>query len=206
MHGFVKSAQPFLMTVLAGQGPSNPQCPPIGQFFQGATLTPPNVATLNLGAGPTEPAANYSRVPVMHYDRPDLDPHLDPIEAGSPWFYIVKGSAVWMDIGRTIVFDSHADAVWYFLQEKVTTHPTPHKQLVRVAPVARRMGFDSIQYLKHCDNRCGCIGTELVLTKPASNPTCPSTFYDTIDSTTPCTCTSSMAYSNCNGNTIAPHV
>ena len=192
-----ENAPAVFMAVLAGQFASNPRCPPVGQFYTGAWHAPPGVATLNLGAGPTKPVANNSRVPVMHHHL--VQPQWDDIETTSPWFYIVKGSAVWIDVGHTIAFDTHADAVRYFLREPANDFPEINKQIVRLVPVAKRLGIDSIQFLKHCDNRCGCIGTELVRTTPSTDLTCPATFYDAIDSQTPCTCISSMSWANCNG-------
>ena len=80
------------------------------------------------------PSAN-TWVEVMHERDPFGDEH------DGLWFLYAKGSGVWYNIGKTIVFDEHADAYRYF-------RVGGNEAMCRAAAAA---GYDTVQFTEHRD-------------------------------------------------------
>ncbi|KAL3914054.1 MAG: hypothetical protein SGPRY_007760 [Prymnesium sp.] len=71
-------------------------------------------------------------------------------------------TGIFVNVGRTIVFRDHPDASDYFGVLGDITH---------VPAAAAKAGYDSIQYLEHCEG-CMC-DFELLLTRARGNTACP---------------------------------
>jgi hypothetical protein len=83
-------------------------------------------------------------------------------EEAGVWHYAVKGSGVYVSVGRTIAFSTHEDAARHFLgrgcEERCRDDPVCLMQpmqcdaeIPRFIAEAARRGFDSIQFVNHCD-------------------------------------------------------
>lgn len=70
------------------------------------------------------------------------------------WFYFTRGSGIWYNLGRTIVFPDHIDAYCYFTKTtkcEFTSYDTANLILNQtlnktIYSLAKAQGFDSIQY------------------------------------------------------------
>ena len=57
------------------------------------------------------------------------------------WFFYAKGSGIWFDIGKTVVYTDHGDAYQHFKAKG-------NEDMCRKAAA---QGYDSIQFLAHSD-------------------------------------------------------
>lgn len=81
------------------------------------------------------------------------------------WFYAVEGSGIWFDVGTTICFKKHNDAVEFFLNRSCNT--TEKDDLcdpffVDMITAANDQGYKSIQFTEHGDQVCGLRAMEIV--------------------------------------------
>lgn len=86
------------------------------------------------------------------------------IESTASWMYYAKGSGIYFDIGKTISFVDHSESVKHFLDIEFNC-PLREECAYYFKDVftkAKNEGYDSIQYLKHYDMRCGDTGIEIV--------------------------------------------
>jgi len=82
------------------------------------------------------------------------------------WYYAVKGSGVFLNLGTTIAFRKHADAVRYFLNADcgdMNDECVPKFDAMFQA--AAKKGYDTVQFLEHGDQRCGLSAVEIVRTR-----------------------------------------
>lgn len=83
------------------------------------------------------------------------------IDMGQAWYFLEFGSAVWFNVGNTIVFNDHPDASKYFLNAECSEpHPsTPHTECENDFhqwwPKAQEQQLTSIQFISHNDCTCG---------------------------------------------------
>lgn len=135
------------------------------------------------------------------------------VEASAAWFYLARGSGVWIHTGRTAVFATHASAVQAVLNR--TCHDVIWKDrgslvgnclpyFAALFEALRAMKYDSVQFVHHCDTRCGCTSTELVIIRPgvAGVPGCPTnvTVRAGANASRTCTCDESKPFLNCDGD------
>lgn len=119
-------------------------------------------------------------------------------ETKAAFFYVAKGSALYVNTGKTIAFNRHSDAVEFFLgrpcavQDKVGQCDKELPQLLPDAAVAK--GYDSIQFIRHCD-LCALpnlqCGHELMLLKTTDGGmACPKNveFRTGVGGRDPCRC------------------
>ena len=95
-------------------------------------------------------------------------------ERDGAWHYVVKGSGIWLNTGRTIVFSTHDHASRYFLGARCSgwSFQCDHT-MGNFTRAARAQGFDSVQFLQHCDGRChGQCGHELLMTRAMGTSAC----------------------------------
>ena len=82
------------------------------------------------------------------------------------WMYVSKGSGIYFYTGKTIVFDTHLDAVNHFLNtDECIGWPDKDEcfdQFTQLFTTAKDKGYDSVQFLKHGDQRCGLSTIEIV--------------------------------------------
>jgi hypothetical protein len=86
------------------------------------------------------------------------------IESTGSWMYYAKGSGIYFDIGKSISFVDHSESVKYFLDIDISC-PLREECAYYFRDVftkAKNMGYDSIQYLKHYDMRCGDTSIEII--------------------------------------------
>ena len=99
------------------------------------------------------------------------DPEVESNENVGAWFYYAPGSGIYFNLGNTISFDDHQQAVKKFLDidcsdtECVDYFPDLFNK-------AKSDGYDSIQFLKHSDMRCGNTAIEIVDVKAIGKYTC----------------------------------
>ena len=123
-----------------------------------------------LGA-PALPAANHSWAEVTHCS--------SHIEDQSLWFYMTRGSAIFVNVGRTIAFREHQDAALFF---------GVYGDITSVPAAAAAAGYDSVQYTEHCEG-CRC-DHELLFTRARGTGACPQgvTFRTGVNASRECTC------------------
>ena len=86
------------------------------------------------------------------------------VESSGSWMYYAKGSGIYFDIGKTISFLDHSESVKHFLDINISC-PLREECAYYFKDVftkAKNMGYDSIQYLRHYDMRCGNTAIEIV--------------------------------------------
>lgn len=87
-------------------------------------------------------------------------------EQKGAWFYLAKGSNIFINTGVTIVFKTHIEAVKYFLNINCTTsYDECFSYFSKLVTEAAKQGYDSIQFLDHYDMRCGKSAVEILMTK-----------------------------------------
>ena len=133
------------------------------------------------------------------------------------FFYVFRGSGLYVNVGRTVAFETHQDAALYFLGRPCDgnrTKPTDARlgifqcdgELPAVVSAARRRGWDSLQFTHHCDAFCEggsmkaalsgadprsqLCGFELVLTNTTGAGPCPPgvQFRRGLGGAEPCAC------------------
>ena len=140
---------------------------------------------------PYRPFASHARVPALHC-RFDY-------ETNGSWWYVARGSAVTLDIGRTIAFQSHLTATLWFMTGLWPTHAM--HGLLATSAAAR--GYDSIQFVGHADMRCGHTAHEILMTRHAGNATCTGPLLDSV-SGRDCECDPDAACASCGGRVVLP--
>lgn len=93
---------------------------------------------------------NYTKVEVVHTGKREWEPDV------GYWMYLAKGSGNYIDLGRTIVFPEHYDALKYFTgcvdcrnyTEKEMLAPNVYGRRIRkeICSRARAAKYDTIQY------------------------------------------------------------
>ena len=138
-------------------------------------------------------------------------------ESGVAWYYLMRGSAVWWNVGNTKVYHDHSDAARSLLPSELglaedCTDPQCEALFAHMFKAARR-NWESIQFTNHYDCACGTRGplhgafensticqTEIVDLRGKGADGCGGRTYKTgWDATEECHCESSLGYSNCNG-------
>ena len=128
------------------------------------------------------------------------------------WMYVSKGSGIYFYTGKTIVFDTHLDAVKHFLKTDKckgwTDKDECFDQFTQLFTTAKNQGYNSVQFLKHGDQRCGLSTIEIVDVNGNTNYGCgdPSPDSDSYkkryrtgwNASKPCKCTvNENPYSGC---------
>jgi len=88
-------------------------------------------------------------------------------DKGAIWYYMAVGSGVWINVGKTAVYEDHPSLVWDLLQTDChdsvqDTGPSPTEcedDFQAVYDAAISVGLDTIQITQHHDCLCGPIGT-----------------------------------------------
>ena len=104
-------------------------------------------------------------------------------ELSAAYFYAARGSGLWINVGRTMTFGFRDHAVTFFLGRNCTGRRRRNhglecdEDLDEMAREAARRGYDSVQFLRHCDAKCEQCLHELVVLRRAGFPACPSITY-----------------------------
>lgn len=140
------------------------------------------------------------------------------VDMGGAWYFLEFGSAVWFNVGNTIVFKDHPDASEYFLSAKCnemhksSPHTECERDFTQWYKEASKQKYTSIQFTDHYDCGCGVEGpsswkhkrlchTEIISINPLCNKGgCASGSYKAgWAAQRDCDCDSSKEYSNCKG-------
>jgi hypothetical protein len=86
------------------------------------------------------------------------------IESSGSWMYYAKGSGMYFNTGKTISFIDHSESVKHFLDIDISCPLREEcvKYFSKIVDIAKNKGYDSIQYLKHYDMRCGDTAIEII--------------------------------------------
>ena len=148
----------------------------------------PPYAAFYRRVAPVEPIASGSWVEVTHCSH--------EFEAGGAWFYVLPGSAVYVRVGRTIAFTDHDEAAAHFLSAEMATaeYREAHRERdIELLPrAAAAAGYDSIQFLQHCDLSCNrCAHEVLLVSTNGRDAGCPPgvEFRTGWQASLPCECT-----------------
>lgn len=98
-------------------------------------------------------------------------------EAVGAFFYVFRGSGLYVNVGATLAFETHLDASLYFLGRPCgRAKPSDEKlgifqcdrELPLVVAAARDAGYDSLQFTHHCDAFCEGGSMRAALTGPGA--------------------------------------
>ena len=122
-------------------------------------------------------------------------------ERAGAWFYAARGSALFINIGHTRIFHSHADAARHFLGGSGCADDTCNGELPRIAWKARVAGLDSLQFLGHCDLDCDDCAHEIMLSSFSGETGCPAgiEFRTGVNASRVCTCEQTIALRSARG-------
>jgi hypothetical protein len=96
-------------------------------------------------------------------------------EQKGAWFYSAKGSNIFINVGRTIVFKDHPDAVEHFLNKQCRYFRNQCNLLFSdLVDEASKQGYDSIQFLSHDDMRCGNTALEILMVNSVGHSAIPT--------------------------------
>jgi hypothetical protein len=99
------------------------------------------------------------------------DPEAVHAEQTGVWFYVAKGSGIFVNTGNTKVYPDHSDAVQDILGVPCDdTECGPQFSALIKAALAK--GYDSLQFLKHDDQRCGNSAVELLVLHGSGAQSC----------------------------------
>ena len=106
---------------------------------------------------PPPPAfRNDSKVEVSHCGG-------SKFETTGAFFYAFRGSGLYIDIGRSLAFETHDDASRYLLGRPCAPGKPPDMklgifqcdaELNSIIAAAKSQGWDSLQFTRHCDAFC----------------------------------------------------
>jgi hypothetical protein len=139
---------------------------------------------------PFEAAQDNAWVEVIH--------HKETHESWASWNYIMKGSGVWVNVGKTVVYQQHVDCALDILGVNVDPD---YDTFEEICAAAREKQYDSIQFLSHADQECGNGAAELVLLHGTGTYACQGLGEDDIrvgwTHDRPCKCNDDEPTLNC---------
>ena len=128
------------------------------------------------------PLPNNSFAEITHCGGSDF-------EADSAYFYASRGSGVWINVGTTIAFGTHDDAVRHFIERNCAHACEPRTDVMGLArncahqcdawhmdkmlANAASAGYDTVQFVGHCDAKCAMCLHEVVVLRAQGGPGCP---------------------------------
>ncbi|KAL1528057.1 hypothetical protein AB1Y20_009423 [Prymnesium parvum] len=184
-----------------------PRCPPAepSRPYLGRAPHAPRQAVWLSRAPPFVAVANDSWVEITHCGG-------GWNERSGYWAYVARGSGIFLHTGRTIAFAGHEEAVRHFFgtgcrDETAICNAAGHcsrecdEELPLLVEEARRLRFDNLQFISHCDLRCGLCAHELVLTAASGDEACsPHLEYRRgLRASLPCECVASRAVATLRG-------
>ena len=130
-------------------------------------------------------------------------------ENNGAWFFYAKGSGIWVNLGKTVVFQDHGDAYKFFGATGKDANDDMSKK-------AAAKGYDSIQFLAHsdggdytnCRTNAGTpyLNIEIVMTKLYGQAACaskdgksPLVMWGWNGGKGTCMCDNKQKYLNCAG-------
>mmetsp|Transcript_24054 Transcript_24054/g.55905 ORF Transcript_24054/g.55905 Transcript_24054/m.55905 type:complete len:865 (-) Transcript_24054:23-2617(-) len=124
---------------------------------------------------------------------------------GGTWFYVTKGSGMWLNVGRSRVFGNHFDAVHGILNVSAKRHcrhmnsgerwRCEHALFRQMSAAAQQQGLETIQFTRHDDQRCGntameilWVSAEEIFHAPCSNSSWSSRLRAGLNASCQCEC------------------
>lgn len=149
-----------------------------------------------------DPVPSNTKVEVQHVK--DVDMRFN-LEDNCSWMYMMKGSGVFYDVGQTIAFEHHEDAVKYFLNKTCSrgngmSSVNCDNEQHDLMEAAKSQNYDSIQFLKHTDQRCGLMRAEIIDLHGFGQQACGTDekYLSTgKNGQIPCKCDNSKSHLNC---------
>ncbi len=135
-----------------------------GELYDNMSIKWDVPGTINIwNAPPYKAIPSNTWVEVSHCSNGG---HAEDQSVGN-WLYKRKGSSIYFNTGHTIAFDEHSDAVKYFLNDKCKGSVPEYQdecyeQFVELFTKAKEKGYDSVQFIKHGDQRCGLMAIEII--------------------------------------------
>jgi len=211
-----------------GISTSSPNCPESeGVWYQHGYLYRPPKTTFIWRKPPYAKLPSHSWQEVMHQADPFGDEHY------GAWFIYSPGSGIFFNLGDTIAFDEHWDAYDYFKvgdqkkckgieSPKESSHQSEAKSSCdwneEMCKLARKKGFESVQFLKHVDHvnyQCDTkntgtaglqyMGLEIVAAKLVGKYACatsigaPPSVRSGWEASKACRCDNKKQFLNCQG-------
>jgi len=120
------------------------------------------------------------------------------LETAGYWMYYAKGSGIFFNVGKTIVFNDHKDAAEHFLGISLDLGCPPSRgsdcqisfrQYESMVELARKQGFHSIQFTWHRDQRCSSfVPLEIVALSNDGKAVCGPRFAGGLNAECACKC------------------
>lgn len=100
--------------------------------------------------GPFEPLPDQALVEVTHCS----DREARANEAYANWMYRADGSGIWFNVGRTLAVGTHPELVARVLPAQSCPDDECVSLFGAAFAAAAKEGYDSVQFLRHADQRC----------------------------------------------------
>ena len=100
-------------------------------------------------------------------------------EQNAAYFYLARGSGLWINTGRSIAFGTHDEAVRMLLHRNCSDAQRNEgmwqcdRELDDMASAAAARGFDTVQFLQHCDAKCEQCMHEVAVLGASGATACP---------------------------------
>ena len=119
-------------------------------------------------------------------------------ESNGAWFYLTRGSGIFVYTGVTKIYRDHSDAATDLLNRTCRSAECTQLYPAMWAEALRR-NYTTVQFTHHCDDQCGpnlCL-TELILTNTTGLTSCPAPFRAGWNASKPCRCDPRNPFANC---------
>lgn len=120
-------------------------------------------------------------------------------ESNGAWFYLTRGSGIFVYTGNTKIYRDHSDAVNDLLNKTCRRSAECTQFYPAMWTEASRRNYSTVQFTDHCDDQCGpnlCL-TELIVTNTTGIKSCPASFRTGWNASKPCQCNPSISFANC---------
>lgn len=128
--------------------------------------------------------------------------HVSLRETVGSWFMFSAGSGIWLNTGKTIIFQDHPESYHSFCP----TWPCKGRDYVTMSAEAARLGYTTVQFLRHPDVQWKCkmgvMNIEIVHVGLTGGGSCPgnaNVFRTGWNADKPCQCDHRSQYLNCKG-------
>ena len=118
-------------------------------------------------------------------------------EQYSTWMYAQRGSGIFYNVGHTMAFDDHADAVQYFLPGNRCKWGHCEHEYQQLFAAAAKEGYDTLQFTHVGDQLCGLTSIEIVATSGNGTQICDLEYSSGWNGGKPCTCRPGKKCVNC---------
>lgn len=139
---------------------------------------------------------NHTRVEIQHLSK-SPNRKVARLEQSATWMYRKTGSGVWYDVGSTIEFERHWQAVQHFLPGNECMRGECERQYAALTHAARAAGYDSIQITRHGDQRCGLTHMEIIDVRSDGTLSCGLPYTSGWSGELPCACDPALPFANC---------